>query len=226
MDLIFQVPMQILFFTALDLASITSHIHNWVLFLLWLHLFILSGVISSLISSSILGTYWHGEFLFQYPIILPFHVHGYFTIHPLIWGPNYFRSKTCVFGNLFLCKLYIWNPNIVIIRICYQKCQQFLFHLFLCSVTQSCPNHCDPMDRKSWSNLCVLHHLLELAQTHVHWVSVAIQASHPLLSPSPSAFSLSQHQGIFQRVGSSNQVAKVLELQHQSFQWIFRIDFL
>ena len=71
----------ILLFTALDLASITSHIHNWVLFLLWLRPFILSGVISTismlLISSSILGTYRPGEFLFQYPIILPFHtVHG------------------------------------------------------------------------------------------------------------------------------------------------------
>ena len=63
----------ILLFTASDLASITSHIHNWVLFLLWLHPFILSGVISLLISSSILGTYQPGEFLFQYFIILPFH---------------------------------------------------------------------------------------------------------------------------------------------------------
>ena len=58
--------------TASDLASITSHIHNWVLFLLWLHPFILSGVISPLISSSILGTYWPGEFIFQCPIFLPF----------------------------------------------------------------------------------------------------------------------------------------------------------
>ena len=62
---------------------------------------------------------------------------------------------------------------------------------------------------------------------HVHWVSDATQPSYPLSSPSPSAFSLS-HQGLFQWVGSSHQVAKVLELQlqHQSFQWIFRIDFL
>ena len=68
--------MQYCSFTALDLASVTSHIHNWLLFLLWLHPFILSGVISPLIStdfSGILGTYWPGEFLFQYPIILSFH---------------------------------------------------------------------------------------------------------------------------------------------------------
>ena len=62
----------ILLFTASDLASIISHIHKWVLFLLWLHPFILSGVISPLISISILGTYWPGEFFFQYPISLSF----------------------------------------------------------------------------------------------------------------------------------------------------------
>ena len=60
----------ILLFTASDFTSITSYIHNWVLFLLWLHLFILSGVISPLISSSILGTYWPREFIFQCLIFL------------------------------------------------------------------------------------------------------------------------------------------------------------
>ena len=72
----------------------------------------------------------------------------------------------------------------------------------------------------------VYHQLLEPAQTHVHWVGDAIQPSHPLSSPSPPAFNLSQHQGLFQWVSSLDQVAKVLELQlqHQSFQWIFRID--
>ena len=66
----------------------------------------------------------------------------------------------------------------------------------------------------------VLHHLLELAETHVHQVGDAIQPSRPLSFPSPPAFSLSQHQGLFQGVSSSHQVAKVLEfqLQHQSFQ--------
>ena len=72
----------------------------------------------------------------------------------------------------------------------------------------------------------LLHYLLEFAQTHVHWLSDAIQPSHPQLSPSP-AFNLSQHQGLFQCVSSSHQVAKVLELhlQHQSFQWIFKVVF-
>ena len=74
----------------------------------------------------------------------------------------------------------------------------------------------------------VLHYLLEFAQTHVHWVNDAIQPSHPLLLSSLSALNLSQHQGFFQWVSFSHQVAKVLELQlqHQSLKWIFRVDFL
>ena len=83
----------ILLFTASDLASITSPIHNWVLFLLWLHPFILSGVISPLISSSILGTYGPGEFLFHYPIILPSHtVHGVLKARILKWFTIPFSS--------------------------------------------------------------------------------------------------------------------------------------
>ena len=80
----------------------------------------------------------------------------------------------------------------------------------------------------SMPGFLVLHHLLEFAQIHVHWISDAIQPSHPHLSPSPPAFNLSQHQGLFQCVSSSHQVAKVLELhlQHQSFQWTIRVDFL
>ena len=74
----------------------------------------------------------------------------------------------------------------------------------------------------------VHHQLLEFTQTHVHWVGDAIQSSHPLSSPSPPTFNLSQHQGLFQGISSSHQVAKGLEfqLQHQSFQWVFRTDFL
>ena len=92
------------------------------------------------------------------------------------------------------------------------------------SVAQLCPTLWDPMDC-STPVFPVHHQLPELAQTHVHWVGDAIQPSHPLLPPSPPALNLSQHQGLFQWVGSSHQVAKVLELQlqRQSFQWIFRI---
>ena len=73
----------------------------------------------------------------------------------------------------------------------------------------------------------VLHYLPEFAQTHVPWVGDDIQPSHPLPPPSPFAFNLSQDQGLFQWVRSLSQVAKVLELQlqHQSFLWIFRVDF-
>ena len=74
----------------------------------------------------------------------------------------------------------------------------------------------------------VYHQLLELTQTHVHWVGEAILPSHPLPSPSPPAFNLSQHQGLSHWVSSSHQVAHGLQfqLQHQSFQWIFRTDLL
>ena len=76
----------------------------------------------------------------------------------------------------------------------------------------------------STPGLPVYHQLPEFTQTPVYWVRDAIQPYHPLLSPSPPAFNLSQHQGLFQWVSSSHQVAKVLEfqLQRQSFQWIFK----
>ena len=95
------------------------------------------------------------------------------------------------------------------------------------SVAQSCPTLCDPMNC-STPGLPVHHQLLEFTQTHVHWVGDAIQPSHPPSSPSPPALNLSQHQGLFKRVSSSHQVAKVLEfqLQHQSFQWTPRTDLL
>ena len=94
-------------------------------------------------------------------------------------------------------------------------------------VAQLCTTLCDPRDY-STPGLPVHHQLPELTQTHVHWVSDAIQPSYPLSSPSPSAFNLSQHQGLFKWVNSSHQVAKVSEfqLQDQSFQWIPRTDLL
>ena len=98
-------------------------------------------------------------------------------------------------------------------------------YCFCCSDVKSCPTPCDPMDC-SIPGFPALHNIPEFAQTHVHWVSDAIQTSHLLLPPSPPTFNLSRHQGLFQWVSSFHQVAKVLELQlqHQSFQ--FRVDFL
>ena len=77
------------------------------------------------------------------------------------------------------------------------------------SVTQLCPTLCNPMDC-STPGFPGHHQLLELAQTHVQRVGDAIQPFHPLSSPSPLAFNLSQLQGLFQWVSSSQQVAKVL----------------
>ena len=91
---------------------------------------------------------------------------------------------------------------------------QLLSHVWLC----------DPMNC-SMPGSSVLHYLPEFAQTRVHWVDDAnhLIFCHLLLL---SMLNLSQHQGLFQRISSSYQVVRVLELQHQSFQWIFRIDFL
>ena len=115
----------------------------------------------------------------------------------------------------------------------YWVTNTFTFTHTVCSVSSvahSCPTLCNPMDC-STPRFPVHHQLPELAQTPAHQVSDAIQPSHPLSSPSTPAFNLAQHQGLFQWVSSSHQVAKALEfqLQHQSFQWnsgliSFRID--
>ena len=102
-----------------------------------------------------------------------------------------------------------------------------LLSVQLSSVTQSCLTLCDPVNH-STPGLPVYHQLPEFTQTHARWVSDAIQPSDPLLNPSPPALNLSQHQGLFKWVSSLHQVAEILvfQLQHQSFQWIFRTDFL
>ena len=94
---------------------------------------------------------------------------------------------------------------------------QLLSHVWLCN----------PMDC-STPGLNVHHQLPEFTETHFHWVGGTIQPSHPLSSPSPPAFNLSQNQGLLKWVSSSQQIARVLEfqLQHQSFQRIYRTDFL
>ena len=90
-----------------------------------------------------------------------------------------------------------------------------------------CSTLCDLMDCSA-PGLPVHHQPQEFAQTHVHWGGDAIQQTHPLSSPSPPTFSLSQHQSLFKWVCSLHQVAKVLEFQlhHQSFQWTPRTDLL
>ena len=136
-----------------------------------------------------------------------------------IWGRRWRKKGLWGYGlpRVTWNKHKVWKRNV---RTCKYVSVQFS------SVTQLCPTLCNPMDC-STPGFPVHHQLLELAHTHVHWVSDAIQPWHPLSSPSPPAFNLSQHQGLLQGVSSSHQVAKVLELQlqHQSFQWIFRTDF-
>ena len=112
------------------------------------------------------------------------------------------------------------TPNdIYVLILKYPIFKQMYHSVQFSSITQSCPTLCDPMDC-STPGFPVHHQHPELAQTHVHPIGDAIQPSNPLLSPSPPAFNLSQHQGLFQWVSSLHQVAKVLEfqLQHQSFQ--------
>ena len=124
----------------------------------------------------------------------------------LIWVVSSFRwglpGKAC---STFIFSVKDWQSK-----------QHFgmLINILCCSVTKLCLTLCDPMGC-STPGLSVFHYLLEFAQTHVHWGGDDIQPSHLLSPPSPPAFNLSQYQGLFQWVDYLNQVAKVLELQHQ-----------
>ena len=141
----------------------------------------------------------------------------------------------------WLLEIIFWLQTVTVRHSCFRKTSTDIWSispvvtcetssLRCVSVVQFSPSVCltlcDPMVY-STPGFPVHHHLPKLAQTHVHRVGDAIQPSHPMSSPSP-AFNLSQHQGLVQWVHSSHQVAKVLEfqLQHQSFQWTFRTDFL
>ena len=131
------------------------------------------------------------------------------------------------------CMKWLQSPTVtrLLLTVCLSYARHSASSLYISinisSVAQSCPTLCDPMNR-STPGLPVHHQLPESTQTHVHWVSDAIQPSHPLSSPSPPALNPSQHQGLFQWVNSSHKVAKVLEfqLQHLSFQWTPRTDLL
>ena len=116
---------------------------------------------------------------------------------------SFLPSFTLYFTNHYCVEMTIWSPA---------HCWWWHHSVQFISVTQSCPTLCDPMDY-STPGLPVHHQLLELAQAHVRWVGDAIQPSYPVSSPSP-AFSLSQHQGLFQWVSSLHQVTiVVLEFQ-------------
>ena len=132
------------------------------------------------------------------------------SIAPLtLWGKCILRPEL---DTKFL-RWFGWNEN--------------AYSLVSSVQSLSCVRLCDLMNR-STPGLPVHHQLPEFTQIHVHWVGDAIQLSHPLSSPSPPALNPSRHQGLFQWVNSSHEVAKVLEFQfqHQSFQWTPRTDLL
>ena len=119
-------------------------------------------------------------------------------------------------GHKALDTVDINNKYWILFRTLLDLTQFPCYHLLFqfSSVAKLWPTLCDPMNC-STPDLPVHHQLLDSTQTHVHWVGDAIQPSHPPSSPSPSAFNLSQHQGLFQWVSSSHQVAKALEFQLQ-----------
>ena len=147
-----------------------------------------------------------------------------------VWTSNTLKSVTV--SDIRICDLSSRKKICLLSKVI--DALEIQLHSFFCrgsvqfsSVTQSCPTLYDPMNR-STPGLPVHHQLPEFTQTHAHRVGDAIQLSHPLSSPSPPAPNSSRHQGLFQWVSSSHQVAKVLEfqLQHQSFQWTPRTDLL
>ena len=121
-------------------------------------------------------------------------------------------KKTSSLVSIYQLKITVFTWNTIITHFTNILVLETLHYGGYCSVTQSCST---PRDTKDCSTpgFPVLHYLPEFAQTHVHWVGDAMQPSRPLSFP-PSAFSLSQHQGLFQRTSFSYPVAKVLELHY------------
>ena len=128
----------------------------------------------------------------------------------------------CIVGGFFtvwatreaILHIYEWL-TIYIITCIWLITYNYISYVFMIqfsSVAQSCPTLCDPMNR-SMPGLPIHHHLPEFTQTHVHRVGDAIHPSHPLLSPFPPAPNPSQHQGLFQWVNTSHELAKILEFQ-------------
>ena len=145
--------------------------------------------------------------------------YDYYLLGPGIIINNSNKWLLLFYRTKFEMICYISIYNYIPIDNCYIMC--------CCSVAKLFPTLCDPMDC-SMPGFSVFDYLPEFAQAHVHWVSNAIQPPHPLLLPSPFAFNPPQHQGLFQWISSLHQMGKVLELQlqQQSFQWLFRVYFL
>ena len=145
-------------------------------------------------------------------------------IYIYIFSSFHYYAKSLLLCNSVLCAVNIWVNSV----------DAILKLPLLSSSVSSVQFSCSVMSDSLWpqglerARPPIHYQLSELSWTHVHRVSDAIQPSHRLSSMFPPAFNLSQHRSLFQWVSSSHQVAKVLEfqLQRQSFQWLFRTDFL
>ena len=156
----------------------------------------------------------------MYNLYMCIYVHTHIYTHMYTSNLHNFIVYNYTYITYIVYYIYIYIRLLKITLVPYLMAQ-------FSSVTRSCLTLCDPM-HCSMPDLPVHHQLPAFTQIHVHRVGDAIQPFHPLSSPSPPTFNLSQHQGLFQGVSSLHQAAKVLEfqLQHQSFQWIFRTEFL
>ena len=150
-----------------------------------------------------------------------------FTFFLIYFILFFFSLKLSLLLTSWFAYSDLWFKSLLILNYTVKAAFTLSTAFQFSSVAQLCPTLCDTMNH-STPGFPVRHWLLEFTQTHVHQVGDAIQPSHPLSSPSPLAFNLSQYQGLFKWVSSSHQMAKVSEfqLQHQSLQWIFRTDFL
>ena len=172
-----------------------------------------------------------------------FNLKNYFPLFLLrFWKSKYYQNTSLIL-TYFLLKLSnvvnrwfslgelwaSWGKELDNIHLPVSIAKQNVLHIFSSvQFSHSVPSNSLRLRGLQHARPACPSQLLEFTQTHVHWVGDAIQPPYPLSSPSPPTFNLSQHQGLFKWVNSLHQVAKVLEfqLQHQSFHWIFKTDFL
>ena len=139
----------------------------------------------------------------------------YFGVHfsdvsmiPNLYFDFFVHGVSFFIPSLSACAcLWVWSESPIAAYIWVLFLYQFIYYVFkccfCCSVPKSCLPFCDPIDC-SMQGFPFLHYHPEFVQTHVHWVNDGIQPSHPQLSLSPPALSVSQHHGLFQWVGSSH----------------------
>ena len=151
--------------------------------------------------------------------VLPEQLRSIISSGSTVWPWKQSCSPSITSNSILNCSFKLFISKFVFLFSWNVRCS--------CSVARSCSALCDPMDC-GMPGLPVPNHLPGFSQVHAHCFSDTIQPSHPLMPSSPSALNLSKHQGLLQWVSCSHQMTKILEfqLQHQSFQWIFRVYFL